>query len=200
MESVLTSNENATSSARTGRPSCQRALGFRWKVIVRGLSHSHRSASSGTNPTSPNVLPDGPRSASFTYSWSSTASARASSDAGGSRISGSPGAAMTRVPQYSPVQPPRRPHAATATTAAKTPTTTRVRMSGKILPAVYQRQVQAGSANKDEPAPSAARGSEEDGARESPQARAIASATSRKSTGRPRAADNVDSLADAPRV
>src|SRR5207245_9597362 len=91
---------------------------------------------------------------------------------GGSRISGSPGAAMTSVPQYSPVQPPRRPHAATATTAAKTPTTTRVRMSGKILPAVYRRQVQAGSANTDEPAPSAARGTEADGARAPPQARA----------------------------
>src|SRR5439155_598780 len=194
--SVLTSNVNATSSARTGRPSCQRAAAFRWKVSVRGLSHSHFSASSGTKPASPMVFPDGPRSASLTNTWSNTAAARASSDAGGSRISGSPGAAMTSVPQYSPVQPTRRPHAAAATTATKTPTTTRVRMSGKILPGVYRRQVQSGSAKPSDcltVGPS-------DGTSGSHQAAMIAAATSSNVTGRPSSADKLVARVTAPGV
>ena len=98
-ESVYASYVNTTSPAVTARPSCQRARGSRWNTSVTGPSHSHRSASCGWKSSSPIVFPDIPRSASLRNSWSYTSRLVESSVTGGSRMSGSPAAAMTTVPQ-----------------------------------------------------------------------------------------------------
>src|SRR5213593_103236 len=104
------SNVKATSAAVTGTPSCHFARGSRWNVSVTLSVQSHRAASCGTKPSSPMVLADIPTSASLRNSWSDTSRAIASWVIAGRRMSGSPGAAMTSVPQKSPLHPPRAVH------------------------------------------------------------------------------------------
>ena len=66
---------------------------------MTGPAHSHRSASCGWKSSSPSVFPDIPRSASLRNTWSYTSRLGESSVTGGSKMSGSPAAAITMVPQ-----------------------------------------------------------------------------------------------------
>ena len=61
---VYVANEKRTSSARTGAPSCQRAMESRWKAMLsESVAQSQRVARRGSKPRSPIVSSSGPISA-----------------------------------------------------------------------------------------------------------------------------------------